>query len=311
MRRRLIVIGVVLLLLSGVAVLTWTLAGLPPVRYILRYGLAPGCEPTGQTMEIEGVEFVEIGPGIFRMGSTHGTEGGDWLGKLCEQFGLPWGERPEPSNAMPVHWVEFRGGFWIARTEVTNAQYERFAPEHERSEFSKGDEHPVVEVSWEEAKAWCAWLSMRSGLAVRLPSEAEWECACRAGSETEFSFGEYAAELPKHAWFDDMAEGRTHAVAGLRANAWGFHDLHGNVWEWCEDSYHESYDGAPGDGSAWTEGGEEWEPGSPVRVIRGGSYDAPAMGCRSAYRIWGHAANRYRDIGFRPAFQAKSSPDIE
>ncbi len=120
MRKR-VLLAVLVLLLVGVGYVAWTLAGLPPARFILRYGLCPGCEPTGQTFEAEDVTFVEIGPGIFRMGSTFNAEGGDWLGKICAPFGLPWGKKPEPSDEMPVHWVEFRHGFWIATTEITNA----------------------------------------------------------------------------------------------------------------------------------------------------------------------------------------------
>jgi hypothetical protein len=102
--RRRILIVVLAFVLFGIGYVAWTLAGLPPVRFILRYGLSPGCEPTGQTMTVEGVEFVEIGPGVFRMGSDHMAEGGDLLGRLCERFGLPWGKRRKPSNEMPVHW---------------------------------------------------------------------------------------------------------------------------------------------------------------------------------------------------------------
>ncbi len=297
MRRKLLILGLLVILGMG-GYVTWTLAGLPPVRYILRYGLAPGCEPTGQKRTVEGVEFVEIGPGIFRMGSDHLAKGGDWLGKLCEPLGLPWGTRPEPSHEMPVHWVEFRYGFWIARTEVTNAQFERFAPNRERSEFSEGDDDPVVDVSWEDAKAWCEWLSNSSELPVRLPSEAEWECACRAGSDTEFCFGNDEGKLPEYAWFytPEACE-----VGTQRPNVWGLYDMHGNVLEWCEDTYHESYEGAPTDGSAGTEGGEEWEPGSPGRVIRGGGFDGPAENCRSAGRFGYLPANRFWYLGFRPS----------
>ena len=101
MKRR-ILVSVGLVLLLGVGYVAWTLAGLPPVKYYVRYGLDPYCEPTGERETHEGVEFVEIGPGIFRMGSTANAEGGDWLGKVCAPFGLPWGKRPEPSDEMPT-----------------------------------------------------------------------------------------------------------------------------------------------------------------------------------------------------------------
>jgi len=155
MKRRIVILAVVLFLACVVTV-AWTLAGLPPVKYHLRYGLDPYCAPTGERVTLEGVEFVEIGPGTFRMGSTANAEGGDWLGMLCKPFGLPWGKQPEPSDEMPVRWVEFRRGFWIATTEITNAQYERFDKDHQRGEYSKGDDTPVVEVSWDDAKTYCA-----------------------------------------------------------------------------------------------------------------------------------------------------------
>ena len=300
--KRLAFIAVLLFFVFALVVIGWTVAGLPPVRYVLRYGLHPRCKPTGQTKEIEGVRFIEIGPGIFRMGSDHAAEGGDWIGKICQRVGLPWGDQPEPSDEMPVHWVEFPRGYWIATTEVTNALYERFDPKHERSDYGKGDHDPVMDVSWEDAKRYCAWLSEKAAHPIRLPTEAEWECACRGGSEEEFSFGDDEAELSNCAWYDENSEGRAHAVATKRPNLWGLFDLHGNAWEWCEDTYHESYDGAPADGTAWTEGGEEWEPGTPYRVFRGGCWYDPAENCRSAYRFRSLPAYRYWFLGFRPAF---------
>jgi len=300
MRKRL-VFAALLLALVGVGCAAWTIAGLPPARYVLRYGLSPGCEPTGEKETYEGVTFVEIGPGIFRMGSTFKARG-DWLGKLCAPFGLPWGEQPEASNEMPVHWVEFRRGFWIATTEITNAQYEWFQEKHERNWCAEGDDDPVVDVSWEEARDYCAWLAAKANRPMRLPSEAEWECACRAGGDGEFTFGDDEADLTKYAWYDENSDGQAHAVATKRPNRWGLSDLHGNVWEWCEDTYHGTYKDAPTDGSAWTEGGVEWEPGPPFRVFRGGGWVDSAGFCRSAYRLWNLPGFRAGVLGFRPAF---------
>jgi len=295
MRKCLLLAGLALFLV-GVAVMVWTLAGLPPARYVLRYGLSPGCEPTGGTQEFEGITFVEIGPGIFRMGSTANAEGGDGLGKICAPFGLPWGKKPERSNEMPVHWVEFRRGFWMATTEITNAQYERFEKDRERSDYAKGDDDPVVEISWEAAKDYCAWLAEKAHHPIRLPSESEWECACRAGSDDEFTFGDDEADLGKYAWFEQDVESGARAVATKRPNRWGLSDLHGNVWEWCEDTWHDSYDDAPTDGSPWV------DEGTPLRVIRGGGFDFPAVSCRSAYRFRYHPVFRNWNLGFRPAF---------
>jgi len=295
MKRR-IVILLIALFLVGVAVIPWTLAELPPARYVLRYGLSPRCEPTGVTLEVEGVTFVEIRPGIFRMGSTFNAEGGDWLGKICAPFGLPWGKRPKASDEMPVHWVEFRRGFWIATTEITNAQFERFRPNHERSAYSRCDDTPVVEVSGEDAKAYCSWLAEKSGRPTRLPSEAEWECACRAGSEDEFTFGGDEARLSEFAWFEQDVESGARAVATKLPNRWGLHDLHGNVWEWCEDTWHDSHDEAPCDGSPRV------DDGAPDRVERGGGWFNMAEYCRSAVRYADLPSERLRGVGFRPAF---------
>jgi formylglycine-generating enzyme required for sulfatase activity len=197
---------------------------------------------------------------------------------------------------MRLHWVEFRRGFWIARTEVTNAQYERFQPIRKRSESAQGDDDPVVDVTWENAKAYCAWLSNKSGRAVRLPSEAEWECACRAGSGNEHTFGNDSSELSNHAWHTSNSNGRARETATKRPNRWGLHDLHGNVMEWCADTWTDSYDDADAQGSPWVENG------SRIRVVRNGCWLYPGSFCRSARRSWGRQNSSFKSLGFRPAF---------
>jgi len=294
--KRVILIILVLLLLAGVGQIVWMIAELPPVRMVWRYGFSYDPEPTGKKKSYQGVEFVEIGPGCFRMGSNQGAEGGDLLGRWCARFGLPWGDQPKFSDEMPVHWVEFPRGFFVAETEVTNEQYEAFDPKHERGEHSPGDNDPVVDVSWEDAKKYCAWLSAQSGLPIRLPSESEWECASRSGSKRKFCFGNDEKRLRGYAWYRENSDGKAHEVGTRRANAWGLHDLHGNVWEWCEDTYHANYEGAPADGTAWTEGG------SPFRVNRGGGFNNRAVHCWSAFRGRVIPGYWYRYLGFRPAF---------
>jgi len=304
MRKRIVLVLILLLVLGTVVAAVWQLADWPPPGMLLRYGLTPGCEPTGKTRWIEGVEFVEIGPGCFRMGSTHLAEGGDFLGKVCAAVGLPWGDQPEPSDETPVHWVEFRRGFWIARTEITNEQHDKFDSKRGRSSYSADDRAPVAGVSWGDAKRFCSWMAERSGVPVRLPSESEWECACRAGSRGEYSFGDDDQALPDHAWFEANSVG-TSEVGELRPNSWGLFDLDGNLSEWCEDMWHCTYEGAPTDGSAWIEGGEVWE-GAPYRVFRGGSWNLPAEDCRAASRDATHPDDVHWRHGFRPAF---TSPD--
>ena len=304
MRRASIIAGLVVAVLGLIAAAAWLAAGRPPPGLVVRHGLPPAGGPTGRTVEIEGVTFVEIGPGYFRMGSEHEWDRGDLLGRLSAAVGLSWGKAPgPPTDEMPVRWVEIRGPYWIADSEVTNAQYERYDPAHERD--CPGDDDPVTGVSFDDARAYCEWLAKKSGHAVRLPSEAEWENACRAGSETEYCYGDDPAGLSAYAWFDENADGRAHAVKTRRAIAWGLFDLHGNVWEWCEDTYHKDYKGAPEDARAWTGGGEVWGPGAtPYRVYRGGGWDWQAVYCRSARRIRDLPVNRGGYLGFRPAFSS-------
>jgi formylglycine-generating enzyme required for sulfatase activity len=283
----------------------WTVAGLPPVRMVLRHGFSHAPEPTGRTLTVDGIELVEIGPGCFFMGSKAKVEGGDWLGRVCAPLGLPWGEPPPGSMEGPAHWVEFQSGFWIARYEVTNAQWEKFEPGRKRSPHEGpllpgwdppaplGDRHPAVGVSWVEAKRYTDWLAKRFGIDLRLPSEAAWEASCRGGSLGVYCFGDDAQRLPDYAWIDEncgwpasnVSLG-THEVGTRRANAWGLHDFHGNAWEWCEDTFHPCYENAPTDGSPWTEGGVG-EIEDPHRVLRGGLWAFDADWCRSARR---HAA---------------------
>ncbi len=183
----------------------------------------------------------------------------------------------------------------MGKYEVTQAQWQVVmgsTPSH-----FKGDNLPVEQVSWDDCQAFCRKLNARlkrvgSRFRVRLPSEAEWEYACRAGSSTRFSFGDSDGALANYAWYTENSS-RTRSVGQKRANAWGLYDMHGNVWEWCEDVYNESYGRAPGDGSASTTYGEG------LRMFRGGSWYSVANLCRTAQRGWSAPGNRDSVIGFR------------
>ena len=137
---------------------------------------------------------------------------------------------------------------------------------------------PVINVSWDDAQAYASWLSDRTGENYRLPSEAEWEYACRAGTVTRYAFGDELTT--SHANFRGE---RTSEVGEFPTNAWGFSDMHGNVWEWVEDSWHESYEGAPQDESPWVKGNNS------DRVIRGGSWINRPELLRSAIRFRDHS----------------------
>jgi len=155
----------------------------------------------------------------------------------------------------------------------------------------------VVNVSWQDAQAYVAWLSQETGRAYRLPSEAEWEYACRAGTTTSYSFGD--AISPDHANFSDSGLRRTNEVGAYPANPWGLHDVHGNVWEWVEDVWHENYRGAPTDGSARKDAGAD--ENHRHCVLRGGSWDVGSRSCRSAWRSRDDSGTRSDGVGFRVA----------
>lgn len=206
----------------------------------------------GFTDDLNGVklEMVYIPGGTFKMGSPKGS-GYDT-------------ERPQHDVTVPA--------FYIGKFQVTQAQWKAVMGS-DPSHF-KGDDLPVESVSWEEAKQFCQKLQQLTKKAYRLPSEAEWEMACRAGTT-----GDYAGNLDEMAWYSKNSGSKTHPVGKKKPNAFGLYDMHGNVWEWCEDVWHDDYKGAPTDGSAWLSGGD-----SSRRVVRGGSWSIINGNCRSALR---------------------------
>jgi formylglycine-generating enzyme required for sulfatase activity len=209
-------------------------------------------------------------------------------------MGAPIEELESDDDERPQHLVKVPQ-FLMARTPITQAQWRVVAGydqvkldlDPDPSGF-KGDDRPVEQVSWEEAQEFCRRLSAKTSKGYRLPSEAEWEYACRAGMTTAFHFGEtITPELVNYrgsAVYNGSPKGEYREapteVGSFPANDWGLYDMHGNVWEWCEDDWHGSYDGAPQDGSAWV----ERERSDTYRLLRGGSwYNAP-KNCRSACR---------------------------
>ena len=192
--------------------------------------------------------------------------------------------------------------FAIGKTEVTFAQWDACVTAGGCNGYTPSDEgwgrgsRPVVNVSWKDAQVYIDWLERKTGKPYRLPSEAEWEYAARAGATTRYAFGD--AITPKDANYGSNV-GKTTEVGAYPANAWGLYDMHGNVWEWVEDIYHDSYKGAPTDGSAWTDG--ERTDSSRDRVIRGGSWNYLPWFLRSAYRGGDYPDNRYGYLGFRVA----------
>jgi formylglycine-generating enzyme required for sulfatase activity len=227
-------------------------------------------------------ELVAIPVGEFMMGSTDEEEG-------AYEY-----ERPQ-------HRVTIDRRFAIGRYPVTFDEYDRFCQAKGRNKpedqgWGRGRQ-PAINVSWQDAQEYIAWLSQEAGRAYRLPSEAEWEYACRAGTTTRFSFGD--AITPKDANYVDSGLDKTSEVGAYPANRWGLHDVHGNVWEWVEDDWHKNYDGAPVDGSAWKDVGSSSNP--RLCVLRGGSWIYLPWGCRSAVRFRIVTDNRGNLVGFRVA----------
>ncbi len=199
----------------------------------------------------------------------------------------------------PAHKVTFKAPFAVGRYEVTQELYE--AVMGTNPSRWKGPRNSVEMVRWGDAIEFCkkatAELRQRKLLGddevIRLPTEAEWEYACRAGTTTAYSFGDKAEDLKDYAWFKGNSKGEDPPVGARKPNAWGLYDLHGYVWEWCQDGWQPNYDKAPDDGSA-AEGKKD-----AGRVIRGGSWADGADESRSAFRA--HQPEDYRDdrIGFR------------
>jgi eukaryotic-like serine/threonine-protein kinase len=199
--------------------------------------------------------------------------------------------------------------FFMGRYEVTQEQCQAVMennPSYFTSYF-KGKKRPVEQVTWDEAVEFCRKLSQKTGKTYRLPSEAEWEYACRAGTTTPFYFGDtiapdlvnYNGNNPYGSAPKGIYREQTTDVGSFPPNAFGLYDMHGNVWEWCSDKWHDNYNGAPTDGSSWETGTDN------DRVLRGGSWFNYAVNCRSANRIRNSAGDlRYRGIGFRVALAA-------
>ena len=202
--------------------------------------------------------------------------------------------------------------FLMSETEITNAQYEAFDPAHKALRgykgFSNDDDEAVVMVSWEDAQAYCRWLSNRTGRHFRLPTEEEWEYACRAGTTTAYNTGETYPE----AFWKVQRNTRNKVPVSLRVaqfppNAWGLYDMHGNVWEWCADRGKDELEWATFDWKAESKE-TETDPKGPAigksRFLRGGSWRVNANDCRSSIRIRRSADSTSDTIGFRLACPA-------
>ncbi len=229
-------------------------------------------------------EMVVIPAGRFRMGDLNGGGGAD---------------------EKPVHEVRIAKPFAMGRYEVTFAEYDRYAQATGKTKpddegWGRRGNHPVINVSWQDAQGYAKWLSQETGQRYRLPSEAEWEYAARAGSTTIYYWGNSPSGRHANADEDDgwPSDGYelTAPTGSFIPNQFGLYDMSGNVWEWVEDCRRKNYRGAPVDGSAWVSGGD-----CDGRVLRGGSFNTTPAGVRSAHRAWVGAVYRLTNFGFRLA----------
>ncbi len=229
-----------------------------------------------KTFTIKGVSFrmVRIPAGDFLMGS-------------------PENEKSRDSDEGPQHRVSL-DGFWIGETEVTQGLWKAVMGSNPSYFKNCGNDCPVENVSWNECKEFIQKLNqILPGHRFRLPTEAEWEYACRAGSTTRFYFGDDENRLGEYAWYTGNSQGRTHPVKQKKPNAWGLYDMSGNVWEWCEDIYSsKAYSKHQRNNPIYTLGGS-------LRVIRGGSWDIPPRLVRCAYRSSARPGYTSPALGFR------------
>ena len=228
-------------------------------------------------------EMVVIPAGEFMMGSPEGEEG-------------------RSVDEGPRHKVKIREAFAVGKYEITFEEWDACVSGGGCEGYRPGDEgwgrgrRPAINVSWKDAKAYVAWLSEKTGKYYRLLTEAEWEYAARAETGTRYYWGDEAGLVAKCVGCDEQNEQKTRTVGSFGPNGFGLHDVHGNVWEWVEDCWHDNYKGAPTDGTAWTSWGNcGW------RVLRGGSWGDEPRNLRSAIRYRYGAGYRISSFGFRVA----------
>lgn len=238
----------------------------------------PGLAATpGGTRKAPEIELVFVRPGTFSMGGDDGRN-------------------PE---SLPVHEVTFRRGFYMGKYEVTQAQWQAVVMATNPSYFKNCENCPVENVSWLDAQRFLKALNeMQDAFTYRLPTEAEWEYACRAETAAPQS-----RRLPDMAWYSENSGGKTHPVGTTSPNAFGLFDMYGNVWEWCQDVQHATYDGAPNDGSAWMRGGDQ-----SSRMARGCAWADVAEEISSRRRMWFTPNHRDNTVGFRVVAVQRDRP---
>ncbi|MGE5191995.1 MAG: formylglycine-generating enzyme family protein [Deltaproteobacteria bacterium] len=264
------------------------------------------------------MKLVWCPPGFFLMGDAEVAEEPATKGDATDENDPKGGPGPQQGatlNITPAK-VLLTRGYWLGKFEVTQSEWKQVMATEpwKDEEFKKeGDDFPATHVGWTDAMWFCDKLTEQERMAKRLPdgweytlpTEAQWERACRARTESRFSFGDDESKLGEYAWFNDNAwkvdEKYAHRVGQKKPNSWGLYDMHGNVWEWCRDWYEPSRRPAPKDFKL--PGGRDPEVTKEGfnRALRGGGWDFIARDCRSAARDGLGPLNRNRYVGFRVA----------
>ena len=228
-----------------------------------------------------------------------------WMPKGSFLMGSPDTELARDASEGPQHTVTLSSGFWMGKYELTQAQWQAVmgtTPWSVHNYVLADLDSPAMWVSWDDAKLFVAALNSLTGKTFRLPSESEWEYACRAGTTTRFYWGDDPTDVSinDYAWWDGNAgsigEKYAHVVGQKLPNEWGLYDMSGNAWEWCEDDWHYDYVNAPTEGQAWVD-----SPRSIYRVNRGGYWYSPGPYCRSAARSYDEPSTAGFHVGFRLA----------
>lgn len=222
-----------------------------------------------------GMQFVFIPPGEFNMGSN------------------------ESYSAKPAHKVKISKPFYLGKYPVTQREWK--AVMGSNPSYYRGNNHPVERVSWNDVQEFVKKLNEKEdAYKYRLPSEAEWEYTCRAGTTSKYSFGEGESILDEYVWYTKNSQNETHPIGQKKPNVWGLYDMHGNIWEWVQDEWHDDYSGAPTDGNAWETGN------CSKRVEKGGGWFSCASHCQSSFRDKDHSQYKSDDIGFRLLMECNS-----
>jgi len=274
----------------------------------INFGNSEGYDDTLSPVEEEKLEEtfipVKVQDGLIEI---EGKNYGDYITPdmvMMEKGSFIMGDTTNSGtvNERPAKKIEIDHEFFISKREITFEEYDKFVKDTKRispnDEGMGRDKHPVINVSYEDAKAYLEWLSRKTGDKYRLPTEAEWEYASKAGSDSRFFFGDSVKDLKNYGWFWDNSDMRTHPTGEKLPNMWGLYDMAGNVWEWCEDYFVDDLSFVPINGTAYN-------VSTGQRVIKGGSWNDYGINLRHSNRLGFTPTIKMNDTGFRAVMEVE------